>query len=160
MSSLKGSFPIIESRRLVTQNAILSPVPWLIYHFPYSLLVLTTAIPSYFFSTATVEEAIITVAEMVGGAALANMVAVMLPSTSEFFSDFSGPVVALIMLGVILFGAALIFRQLQVGINVMWGLEPVPFTPKREDLWRSGLTAAWKFLWRWQRLWLLAYCSW
>jgi membrane protein len=149
MSSLKGLlFLIIESSMgWLRQNAMLyaSSLAYFTIFSIFPLLVLTTAIPSHFFSTATVQEAIIAAAEMVGGPALADMVSVVLPSTTEFFSSFSGPTIALIMLGFIIFGAALVFRQLQVGINVMWGLEPEPIKPKKEDLWRSGLTAAWKF---------------
>jgi membrane protein len=149
MSTLKGYlFLIIESLvGWLRQNAILyaGSLAYFTIFSLFPLLVIATAIPSIFFSTAAVQEWIIAVAEIVGGEALAGMVSVVLPSASEFFSDFSGPVIALIMLGVIFFGAALIFRQLQVGINVMWGLEPEPFTPKREDVWRNGLSAAWKF---------------
>lgn len=149
MSSLKGFlFLIVESSMgWLKQNAMLyaSSLAYFTIFSIFPLLVLTTAIPSRFFSTATVQQAILAVAEMVGGAALANMVSVVLPSTDQFFSSFSGPTIALIMLGFILFGAALVFRQLQVGINVMWGLEPEPVKPQKEDLWRNGLTAVWKF---------------
>jgi membrane protein len=149
MSGLKGFlFLIIESSMgWLKQNAMLyaSSLAYFTIFSIFPLLVVTAAIPSRFFSTATVQEAILAAAEMVGGPALANMVSVVLPSTEEFFSKFSGPVIVLIMLGVIIFGAALVFRQLQVGINVMWGLEPEPIKAKKEDLWRNALTAAWKF---------------
>jgi membrane protein len=149
MSSLKGFLVLIieSSMGWLKQNAMLyaGSLAYFTIFSIFPLLVLTTTIPSFFFSTATVQQAILAGAEMVGGSALANMVSVVLPSTDEFFSSFSGPVAALIMLGVILFGAALVFRQLQVGINVMWGLEPEPIKPKKEDLWRNGLSAAWKF---------------
>jgi membrane protein len=152
MSGLRGFlFVTIESIvGWLRQNAMLyaSSLAYFTIFSLFPLLVVTAAIPARVFSTTAVQEAIVAAAEMIGGPALANMVSVVLPSTDQFFSSFSSPVVALFMLGFIIFGATLVFRQLQIGINAMWGLEPEPIElkPKKEELWRNALMAAWKFL--------------
>ncbi len=53
---------------------------------------------------------------------------------------------ALISLGVTIFGASVVFRQLQNSLNTMWHIEPIPLTPDAGDLRRSLFPVIQKFL--------------
>jgi membrane protein len=54
--------------------------------------------------------------------------------------------VALISLGVTIFGASIVFRQLQNSLNTMWHIESIPLTPNPSDLRRSLFPVIQKFL--------------
>jgi membrane protein len=58
----------------------------------------------------------------------------------------SGVVVTLISLGVTLFGASVVFRELQNSLHAMWGLESKPIKPKRKNLGHSLFILVRKYL--------------
>ncbi len=110
------------------------------------LVIITVAIASMVFNTSTVQAQLIELADTIGGPALATTVEEILQNSTTLLMGNSGPVVALISLGVIIFGATLIFRQLQLSINAMWGLLPEPVNPEREKLFKTVWVVVKKFL--------------
>ncbi len=109
------------------------------------LVALSLAIVSLVYEPSAVETQLIELAEMVGGDALADQLAVILQQAYLSVRRDS-LLLSLIGLGVTLFGAGLVFRQLQASINAMWGLTPEPVKPKKDNLFRTGFTLLRKFL--------------
>ncbi len=110
------------------------------------LVLITVSIASRVFNMSTVQAQLVELADTIGGPALATTVEAILQNNTTLLMSKSGPLLTLISVGVVIFGATLIFRQLQLSINVMWGLLPEPVKPEREKLFKTVWIAVKKFL--------------
>jgi membrane protein len=110
------------------------------------LVLITVSIASMVFNMTTVQDQLIEMAYTLGGPALATTVEEILQNSTALLMGNSGPLLTLISVGVVIFGATLIFRQLQLSINVMWGLLPEPVKPEREKLFKTVWIVVKKFL--------------
>ncbi|MCB0193491.1 MAG: YihY/virulence factor BrkB family protein [Anaerolineae bacterium] len=109
------------------------------------LVALSLAIVSLVYNPSEVQSQLIEMAEMIGGDALADQILVLLQQTYASVRRDS-IVLSLISLGVLFFGATLVFRQLQTSINAMWGLVPEPVKPQKDNLFKTAFAILRKFL--------------
>jgi membrane protein len=96
------------------------------------LVVLTVGSAELVFHQAALEEQIVALTRDLMGQQVAGMMSEIIQSGRPDSSS-SGMVVTLISLGVTLFSASLIFRELQNSLNAMWGLESIPLKPDRKN---------------------------
>lgn len=109
------------------------------------LVALTVGIVSTVFQQASIQAQIVNIAERYMGEQVAAVVAEVLQNREAGFAR-PGGVVPLISLGVTIFGASYVFRELQGSLDVMWGLVSQPITPETGNLWRNLFIVIQKYL--------------
>lgn len=109
------------------------------------LVALTVGIVSTVFQQASIEAQIVNIAERYMGEQVAAIVAEVLQNREAGFTR-PGAWVPLISLGVTIFGASYVFRELQSSLDVMWGLVSQPITPETRNLWRNLFIVIQKYL--------------
>jgi membrane protein len=105
------------------------------------LVVLSLAIVSMMLPQVGSETQILPVIEHYMGQPAAAVIMEVIESREAEQATRSG-LAALISLGVTIFGATIVFRQLQNSLNTMWYIEPIPLTPDARNLRRNLLQGA------------------
>ena len=109
------------------------------------LVVLSLAIVSMVLPQAANKAQILPVVEYYMGQPAAAIIMEVVESCESERAARSG-LAALISLVVTIFGASIVFRQLQNSLNTMWHIEPMPLTPDAGDLRHSLFPIIQKFL--------------
>jgi membrane protein len=109
------------------------------------LVVLSLAIVSMMLPQVGSETQILPVIEHYMGQPAAAVIMEVIESREAEQATRSG-LAALISLGVTIFGATIVFRQLQNSLNTMWYIEPIPLTPDARNLRRNLFMAIQEFL--------------
>ncbi len=109
------------------------------------LVVLSLAIVSMVLPQAAGMAQILPLVEHYVGQPAAAVIMEVIESREAEQATRSG-LAALISLGVTIFGASIVFRQLQNSLNTMWHIEPIPLTPDAENLGRNLFTVIQEFL--------------
>ena len=139
---------LIESLLGWTQDQALRHAAALAFFTIFSLaplVVLSVAIVSLMLPQAGSTAQILAVVEHYLGQPAAAAVLQVIESGEAEWATRSG-LAALISLGVTIFGASIVFRQLQNSLNTMWHIEPIPLTPDIGNLRRNLFTAIQEFL--------------
>lgn len=100
------------------------------------LVILTVGVAEFMLHQTTLESRIVALTEELIGQQVAGMVAEVVQNDKKDMPR-SGVIASLIGLGVTIFGASLVFRELQNSLNVMWGLGPKPVESDKENLGRN-----------------------
>jgi len=100
------------------------------------LVVLTFGTIELVFDQPTIEEQLVSLINDLMGQQVAGAVVEVIHSDNRV-PVYSGLIATLISLGTTLFGASMVFRQLQKSLDIMWGLESIPIKPEAKNLVRS-----------------------
>ena len=109
------------------------------------LVMLSVAIVSMVLPQAVSTAQILHIVEHYMGQPAAAAIIEVIESSQADWVTRSG-LAALISLGVMIFGASIVFRQLQNSLNTMWHIEPILLTPDVADLRRNLFTVTQKYL--------------
>jgi membrane protein len=109
------------------------------------LVVLSLAIVSMVLPQAASKAQILPVVEYYMGQPAVAVIIEVIESRESEWAARSG-LAALISLGVTIFGASIVFRQLQHSLNTMWHIEPIRLTPDAGNLRRNLFTVIQEFL--------------
>ena len=109
------------------------------------LVVLTVGLAEMVFHQVAIEAQIVALTEELVGQQVAGVMAEVIQSDNRGVAR-SGVVAALISLGVTVFGASVVFRELQNSLDAMWGLESKPIKPERKNWGNSLFSLVRKYL--------------